>query len=310
MHNKAILSTFPCSKKQILLPPENINSCYICTLMVKNPLKGIILTLIILFTASSCGKFRKIQKSSDWELKYRAAMEYYQNKDYYKASVLFEEILPIMRGRPEAEQAQFYYAYSYYYQKQYVLSAHYFQTFYQLYTRSDYAQEALFMYAYSLYLDSPEYDLDQSNTTDAIEAAQNFLNKYPSSNYKQQATELIDTLEVKLEKKSYENAYLYYKLRKYLDGEGLRAAIIAFDDFQNDFPDSKWVEDVCYLKIDAAYRMAKNSIKSKQEERLQEAANDYLYFIDKFPQSPKVKDAQNLYDDIRSSMAKIKVKNM
>ncbi len=236
-------------------------------------------------------------------------MEYYQNKDYYKASVLFEEIMPILRGRPEAEQAQFYYAYSYYYQREYVLSAHYFQDFFQIYSRSKYAEEAMFMYAYSLYLDSPEYDLDQSNTSDAITAAQNFLNKFPESNYKEQANELIDTLQVKLEKKEYENAYLYYKLRKYLDGAGLQAAIIAFDDFQNDYPDSKWVEDACFLKIDCAFRMAKNSIKSKQEERLQEAAQDYTYFIDNFPQSSKVKDAENLYEAIRNSMAKLKGNN-
>jgi len=152
--------------------------------MAKNPRFSLTLTVILILTALSCSKFRKIQKSNDWELKYRAAMEYYQNKEYYKASVLYEEILPILKGRPEAEQAQFNFAYSYYYQKQYVLSAHYFQTFYQLYSRSQYAEEALFMYAYSLYMDSPDFDLDQQSTEDAIQAAQNFLNKFPRSKYK------------------------------------------------------------------------------------------------------------------------------
>ena len=94
--------------------------------MIKNPRFSLLLALVMLLTASSCSKFRKIQKSNDWELKYRAAMEYYDHQDYYKAGVLLEEILPILRGRPESEKAQFYFAYCYYYQKQYVLSAHYF----------------------------------------------------------------------------------------------------------------------------------------------------------------------------------------
>ena len=170
--------------------------------MTLHPRLSYIILLFIAFYSASCSKFRKIQKSNDWELKYRAAMEYYENKEYYKASTLLEELLPIIRGRPEAEKAQFYFAYSYYYQKQYLLSAHYFQTFFELYSRSEYAQEAFFMYAYSLYLDSPNYNLDQSNTIEAIQAIQTFLNKYPRSKYREQANLLIDEMQVKLEEKA------------------------------------------------------------------------------------------------------------
>ena len=177
-------------------------------------------------------------------------------------------------------------------------------------TRSEFAEEALYMYAYSLYLDSPEYDLDQTNTEDAIAAIQNFLNKYPRSKYREQASNLIDAMQVKLEKKAFENAYLYYKLQKYLDGEALKAAIISFDNFQNDFPDSKFNEEVSYLKIECAYNMAKKSIRSKQEDRLKEAVGYYYYFVDKFPQSPKVRDAENLYNSIQNTLGKLKANNM
>ena len=65
------------------------------------------LVLIILFT--SCNNFRKIQKSGDWELKYRAGLEYYDQGEYFKASTLFEEIIPILRGRPEADDLEGHY---------------------------------------------------------------------------------------------------------------------------------------------------------------------------------------------------------
>ncbi|HLF36064.1 MAG TPA: outer membrane protein assembly factor BamD [Cyclobacteriaceae bacterium] len=278
--------------------------------MTLHPRLSYIILLFIAFYSASCSKFRKIQKSNDWELKYRAAMEYYENKEYYKASTLLEELLPIIRGRPEAEKAQFYFAYSYYYQKQYLLSAHYFQTFFELYSRSEYAQEAFFMYAYSLYLDSPNYNLDQSNTIEAIQAIQTFLNKYPRSKYREQANLLIDEMQVKLEEKAYQNAYLYYRLQKYLEGEGLKAALIAFENFQNDYPDSRFNEKICYLKVECSYRIARKSIRSRQKERLERTIEYYLYFIDKFPQSPMLRDAENIYSNCLDDLEKLNQNNL
>lgn len=259
---------------------------------------------------TSCSKFRKIQKSDDTEVKYRAAMEYYNNGDYYRASVLFESILPLMRGRPEAEKIQFYFAYSYFHQKQYILSAHYFKTFFQIYARSDLAEEAMYMHAYSLYLDSPPYDLDQTSTNEAIDAMQIFLNKYPNSTFRQKAANFIDEMRLKLEKKAYENALQYYTLEKYNGGDALKAALIAFDNFHDAFPDSHYNEDLGYLKIECAYKLAKRSIRSKQRERLLNAIDYYQDFIDNFPQSEYVKDAENIYIDARDDLEKLKNENI
>jgi len=274
--------------------------------------KAFILTvwigLILFYT--SCSKFRQIQKSDDWEVKYRAALEYYDKEDYYKASVLIEEILPILRGRPEAERIQFYFAYSYYYQKQYIMSAHYFQTFFTIYSRSEYAEEAMYMHAYSLYLDSPDYELDQTNSRDAISAMQTFINRYPQSKYANDANQIIDQLQLKLEKKAYENAIQYYRLEKYNGGEALVAALIAFDNFQDDFPDSNFNEDISFLKIEAAYKLAKQSIRSKMRERLMTAIEHYQYFIDNYPQSDYVKNAENIYTNCLEELEKLQRNNL
>jgi outer membrane protein assembly factor BamD len=266
--------------------------------------------IISLIALSSCSKFRKIQKSDDWEVKYRAALEYYNNEEYYKASVLFEEILPIMRGRPEAEQVQYYFAYSYYYQKQYILSAHYFKTFFTIYSRSEWAQEAMYMHAYSLYLDSPAYELDQSNTYDAISAMQYFINKFPNSEYRSEATRIIDELQVKLEEKAYENAIHYYKLEKYNGGDALKAALIAFDNFQNDYPDSELNDRISFLKVEASYKLARRSIRSKQRERLMNTVEYYQEFIDNYPQSDYVRNAENIYINCLDDLEKLQENNL
>jgi len=248
------------------------------------------ITFVLLLFTTACSDFRKIQKSSDWQVKYDAALEYYQNKDYYRAIVLLEEVLPIIRGTKTAEEAQYYYAYAHYYERKYILSSHYFKNFYDTYTRSQYATESLYMHAYSLYLQSPVPNLDQSSTFEAIEAMQLFINKYPYSEYKDKAEQILDELQAKLELKAYDNAILYYKLENY------KAAIIAFNNFQKDFPDSELNEEISYWKVAAQFKLAEQSILVKQKERYYTTIEYYQTFIDKYPNSKFVDDAENIYE--------------
>ena len=253
---------------------------------------------LLLTIATSCSDFRKLQKSSDWQVKYDAAIEYYQEKDYYRAIVLLEEVLPIIRGTKTAEDAQYYYAYAHYYDRKYILSAHYFKNFYDTYTRSKYAIESLFMHAYSLYLQSPVPSLDQGSTLEAIEAMQLFINKYPYSEYKDRAEQILDEMQQKLELKAYESALLYYKLTRY------DAAIIAFNNFQKDYPDSRLNESISYWKVAAQFELAQESISTKQKERYYTTIEYYQSFIDKYPESKYVDEAEDIYETCMSKIQK------
>ncbi len=253
-------------------------------------LKSVYIFLLVLVLSASCSDFRQIMKSDDWQKKYDAALKYYEEKDYYRATMLLEEILPIIRGSKTAEEAQYYYAYAHYYQRKYVLSAHYFQQFYETYSRSKYATEAMFMHAYSLYQESPVHSLDQSSTVEAIDAMQLFINKYPYSDYKERAENIMDELQAKLEVKAYDNALLYYQLGDY------KAAIIAFNNFQNDYPDSDLNEEISYWKLAAQFQLAEQSITSKQKERYYTTIEYYQSFIDKYPESKFVKEAESIYE--------------
>lgn len=259
----------------------------------------LLITLIVL----SCSKFRKVQQSEDWRVKYEAAMEYYEQQDYYRAILLFEEIMPIIRGLPEGEMVQFYYAYAHFYQGLYLLSAHYFKTFSQTYSRSDLAQEAEFMHAYSLFKDSPIYNLDQTSTRNAIASMQLFINKNPDSEFVPEATVIINDLQSKLEKKSYENAKQYYKLGIY------KSAIIAFDNFRKDYPSSNFNEEISYLKVQAQYELATNSIFSKQEERFKQTIEFYHNFVERYPNSEYLKDLKDIYEDSMSQLNKLAENN-
>ena len=255
------------------------------------------LLIFILLVGVSCSKFRKIEKSEDWRVKYEGGLNYYSKKDYYRASVLFEQILPIVRGLPEGEKVQFYLAYCQYYDKLYLLSAEQFKTFYETYGRSPLAEEARFMFAYSLFQSSPGANLDQTSSINAMGAMQEFLNRYPSSKFRDKAIEIIFTTQEKLEKKGFENAHQYYKMRQY------KAAIVALNNFKSNFPDSKYLEEAYYLVIDAEYRLAEQSIYSKQAERYKAVIEHYKEFLDKYPNSKFLKDAEDIY---AKSLGKVK----
>jgi outer membrane protein assembly factor BamD len=271
--------------------------------MRNSPLFKVLSILLLVFALSSCGKFRKIQKSDDWRVKYNAAFDYYSKNKYYKASMLFEELIPLLRGSEEAEKVQFYFAYSHYYQKNYLMASHYFKSFADVYGRSPLIEEANYMYAYSLYLESPEYNLDQSSTIEAVVAMQSFINRYPRSEYVDAANRIIDELQVKLEKKAYENAKLYHKLAKW------KAAIIAFENFSKDYPDSKYIEELAFLKIEAEYTLAKESIPSKQLERFRTTIEYYQAFVDSYPGSKYTKSAEGYYDSSLNQINKLTAKN-
>lgn len=264
-----------------------------------------IVLLAVLLIGSSCSKFRKIEKSQDWRVKYDAALNYYnEKKEYYKASVLFEQIIPIVRGLPEGEKVQFYLAYCQYYDKLYLLSSEQFKTFYETYGRSTLAEEARYMYAYSLYKSSPGTNLDQTSSVDAMAAMQSFLNRYPQSSFREKAVEVILDTQQKLEKKGFDNAYQYYKMRSY------KAAIVALDNFIDNFPDSKYLERAYYLVIVAEFRLAEQSIYSKQLDRYKEVVEHYKVFLDKYPNSGYLSDAEKLYASSLEKVNKSKINNI
>jgi outer membrane protein assembly factor BamD len=238
-----------------------------------------ILSLLFLLTVSSCGKFYKLEKSTNWEELYEAANNYYNAGEYSKAIILYDKVLPVIRGSERAELADFNYAYSHFRMKRYIEAAGYFNTFYQTYNRSPMAEEALFMNAYSLYLDAPDYNLDQKSSRDAVNAIQLFINRFPQSDSYERATAMIEDLQVRFEEKAYQESMLYLRLTDGLfPGDFYRACIINFQNFAKNYPDSKYNEELGYKLVEVALAYGKGSKFDKKEERL----NDVNKYADQF----------------------------
>jgi outer membrane protein assembly factor BamD len=271
--------------------------------MNKNLSKYIFLLGVIL--TFGCSKFEKIRNSDDVDKKLTAAYKYFDEEEYYKAQVLFDETLPLLKGKESAEKATYYRALSYYNQKQYILSAYYFKDYYDTYTRSERAEEALYMAAKSLYNDTPRYNLDQSNALDALRAFQKYANRYPNSDRLTEVNKLTDEINKKLEKKAFEKAKLYYELG-HNNTVNFKSAVIALETFRKQFPSSSFIEEAAWFKIDAQYKLALGSVITKQEERYLEAINFYENFVDEFPSSKYLKEAEGVYKKCLSNIEKIR----
>ena len=110
-------------------------------------------------------------------------MGYYKKKDFTKAGILFDEIMPLMKGDSTQELATFYQANCDFNLGSYTLASSHFKKFAEVFSRSEFAEEAIYMSAYSLYKDSPNFNLDQTGTLAAINEIQSYLNNYPEKGF-------------------------------------------------------------------------------------------------------------------------------
>lgn len=245
-------------------------------------MKKIVSLLIVIVLLASCNEYQKALKSEDPAIKFQMATKLYEAKKYNKAIRIFEQIASVYRGKPESENMYFMFSQSYYKTKQYYLAGYQFDSFVSSFPKSDKAQEASFLGAKSYSMLSPEYSLDQTDTTKAIEKLQAFIDTYPNSQYLGEANSIVKNLNEKLERKVFENAKGYNTISDY------KSALVALDNFIADYPGTPFKEEALFYKYDSAYQLGINSVPSKMEERLNVAKVAYANLI-KFKADTKYK---------------------
>ncbi len=273
-----------------------------------------ILILLVGFTVFACNKksaatltkgkkkntITSILKSSDTEFKLRMAERYFANKKYSKAQLIYEDLFPVLRSDPRFEDLYYKYAYCAYYQRDYVNAENLFKGFLDVFPKSQRAAEVDFMHAYCYYKESPKIDLDQTPTQKTIGYMQAHLNNYPESPKVDDAKSIIEACYEKLELKELKSADLYYSVGSF------RAAAIAFTNLLNHYPQSKRADEYKLKIIKSYYQYASMSIETKQEERFGKVIEEYYDFIDRFPESKLLKDAEKYFQLSQNNLKAIK----
>ena len=120
----------------------------------QRPSFAVIIIALLIVLGSCKSKYEKLRSSNDNAKKYSEAIKFYNKKEYTKALGLFDDLVTRYRGRAEAEDLFYYYAYTNYKLRDYTSARYHFKTFADTYPSSGRAEECRFMAAYCYYLDS------------------------------------------------------------------------------------------------------------------------------------------------------------
>ena len=239
---------------------------------------------------AACGTKSQIRPGDTLEVAFEKSMALYERERYREAANAFEIVISIGRGTDIGQDAQFYLAQSYFKNRDFLIAASEFQRYSNFYPRSERKQEADFMEALSYYRLSPRYNLDQTDTYNAIERFQLYLSRFPNSERATEAAAMIDEMRSKLARKNFEAAEQYMRLRYY------SAAAIYYGLTIERFPETTWAEASLANQIRAYVIFADNSVRARQAERYQKAIESYESYLQLFPRGENRSRAEAYYD--------------
>ena len=246
--------------------------------------------LTCVMTLSSCrAQFDNLLNSTDTDMKYTAAFEYFNDGKYNKAAQIFESLSVLMNGTERDDTVQYYWGLSNYRAKDYYDAETNFAKFIETFPRSPFTSEASFLRIDCLYRQTYRYELDQNPTRTAIQAINEYLVEEKSGTHRDVCNNMLKDLQQRLDKKEFENARLYYKMEDY------KAARVAFRNVLKDDSDNIYREDILFYTAMSSYKYAFLSVPEKQKERYMQFVDDYLNFVGEYPESSRCKELEHLY---------------
>ena len=262
-----------------------------------------ILVLAVLMFASCSAERKQMRKytlKGTIAQKDSAAYYYYNRGEYEKANFLFEELMGPKRGTPEFEDILYRYAWGKFNQGYYVIAASFFEQYTKQFATNERAQECAYQHAYCFYMQSAPHYLDQGFTQKAIDQFQYFLVTYPESDKVKDANQIISDLRERLAKKAFENAALYYRVSKY------KAGVTSFRVMIQEYPESRYQEEANVMLFKSMVGLADQSSLRRQENRYLDAIEAYERFVDRYPKSTFIKEAESLYVKAKKSLGKLR----
>ncbi len=252
----------------------------------------ILLAIFGLLQISCVSTYEKVMKSNDVQVKYDAAMDYFEKGKYKKAADLFDNLNLLVQGLPQEDTVAFYHGLSNFRYGDYQSAETILAKFIEVYPRSPFFIEAQYMRIQCLYDDTYRYELDQTPTHKAMAIISEFMYENPGSEYYPVCQEMMADLMERLERKSFESAKLYYTMEDY------KAARYALKNVLKENAENQYRESVLYYTALASYKYAHNSIAEKQKERYLDFIDDYYNFISEYPESKFRKELDGLFDKV------------
>lgn len=254
--------------------------------------------LVVVLMMVGCGSYNKLLKRNNPDEMFYAAIDYYNGGDYERALQLFDEISPRYATTLRADTIMYYTGCCFYKRGDFTSSAQIFDEYRRTYGRSPLLEDVEYMYAMGYYFSSPEATRDQTTTIQAIQAINEYMERYPSSPKLPLCQMRIEELKGKLYDKSFYNARTYHKTRRY------KAAIIALRNALDQYPETPHREEILYLTLESSYELASNSISSLQVDRYLDTMDAYYNLISEFPDTKHRRAAERIQRQCKNFLAK------
>jgi outer membrane protein assembly factor BamD len=213
----------------------------------------------------------------------------FEAEKYDSAIPYLQGVFDFGRTHEWAADAQLMLARAYRGNQEYLLAANEFTRFTQIFRSDPRVAQASYELAMTYYDRSPQYQLDQTDTEQAIAQFQLFMTRFPDHPLTDEAQVRIVELRDKLAHKRYEAA-TQYELRGYFE-----AAALTYESVFDDYYDTTWADDALLGALRAYTSFAKQSVAARQAERLRQAISNYDRLLQIFPDSPVLKEAESAY---------------
>ncbi len=213
---------------------------------------------------------------------YERAMSLFDKKQYQKAAEAFERILFYYPSSEYVDDAQYWLSRAYLEMKDYDQAVIEFNYLIRNFPNSALVEQAHFYRAKANLLGAPSYEKDLSDLKRAIQLFDEFLTRYPNSEYTDEARKEILTARNLLAKKELENGKLYEKLKE------PEAALLYYEYILNNYPETESAGEATYRRarilekqgqIEEALELYKNLLedenwKKKAADRIADLEND------------------------------------
>ena len=248
----------------------------------------------VLAVFSCASQYEQLLASSDVDAKYKAAMEFFQNKKYQKAAQLFESMAVLTSGTARDDTVQYYWGLSNYRYKDYYTAESNFARFVENFPRSPFAPDAQFYRLDCLYRATYRWELDQMPTKSCMVAINQYMREYPDDLPHIQACQaMLHDLQDRLDRKEFEAGKQYYTMEDY------PAARVKLHNVLKNNSENFYREDVLYYTAMASYHYARLSVQAKMKERYLTFVDDYLNFIGEYPESHYRRELDGIYRKVQ-----------
>ena len=237
--------------------------------------------------AAGCNSVQQVLKSGRPDHMYQTALKHYQNQKWSKAAMLFEAAAPYP-GTVQEDSIAFMTAFCKFKTRDYEVATSMLDDFRRKFGRSVFLEDAEGILALSYFYLAPGPTRDQTMTTQAIVAVNEYLAHYPNSSRSDEFREMDKILTQRLHDKTYLNAYTYYKIGRY------KSAIVALKNALKLYPTSSHREEIMYLIVKSGSKLADNSVQDKQADRYLSTLDSYYSFVAEFPESHYLKELDRL----------------